>query len=66
LLCWHSIGNGPLSVALTQNSDDPAFIVDVVNVQIDQLTHPDTRGVKHLEQGVVAKVDWITIGGGVS
>ena len=47
--------DGAFLGALAEDADDAALAVDVVDVEADQLTHPDAGGVEQLQHGAVAQ-----------
>ena len=51
------VGHGALLAPLAEDPHHLAVVVEVVDVEADQLPHPDARGVEQLEHGDVAQPD---------
>ena len=49
-------GNGPLLVALAKHSDHVASLINVVDIEANQLTDPDTGGIEKFQHRVVAQL----------
>ncbi len=56
-------GDGPLLVALAEHPDDVAGLIDVVDIESHQLTHPDTRGVEKFEDRIVTQLLGVNLAG---
>src|SRR5690606_11018562 len=59
--CGSAVRHAPLLVALADDTDHPALVIEIVNVQGGELPDTDAGGIQQLEHGSVADVDGILV-----